>query len=166
MAGAVSIGEQVADKAGTKVAEDAVINIKAAERMGKLHDRLRSAGYDGHALELMLVRLLFCLFAEDTTLFEPRGSFRDFIENNTREDGSDLGPQLSLLFQVLNSPDSRRQKNLDETLAGFPYVNGKLFEETLSIPSCDSAMRVSRSRRAKSASVALPRRSSLVCTPT
>jgi len=64
------------------------VNIKAAERMGKLHDRLRASGYEGHNLELLLVRLLFCLFAEDTTLFEPRGSFREFIENNTREDGS------------------------------------------------------------------------------
>ena len=117
------------------------VNIKAAERMGKLHDRLRSAGYDGHALELMLVRLLFCLFAEDTTLFEPRGSFRDFIENNTREDGSDLGPQLSLLFQLLNTAETRRQKNLDEVFSPFPYVNGRLFEEPLPIPSCDSAMR-------------------------
>lgn len=86
------------------------VNIKAAERMGKLHDRLRSAGYEGHVLEVMLVRLLFCLFAEDTTLFEPRGSFRDFIENNTVEDGSDLGPKLSLLFQVLNTAESKRQK--------------------------------------------------------
>ena len=117
------------------------VNIKAAERMGKLHDRLRSAGYDGHALELMLVRLLFCLFAEDTTLFEPRGSFRDFIENNTREDGSDLGPQLSLLFQLLNTAETRRQKNLEEVFSAFPYVNGRLFEEPLPIPSCDSAMR-------------------------
>jgi len=117
------------------------VNIKAAERMGRLHDRLRSAGYDGHALEVMLVRLLFCLFAEDTTLFEPRGSFRDFIENSTREDGSDLGPQLSLLFQVLNTPEGSRQRNLEEALAAFPYVNGRLFEEPLSIPSCDSAMR-------------------------
>jgi hypothetical protein len=117
------------------------VNIKAAERMGKLHDRLRSAGYEGHNLEVMLVRLLFCLFAEDTTLFEPRGSFREFIENGTREDGSDLGPQLSLLFQVLNTPEGARQRNLDETLAGFPYVNGKLFEEQLPIPSCDGAMR-------------------------
>lgn len=117
------------------------VNIKAAERMGKLHDRLRSAGYDGHALELMLVRLLFCLFAEDTTLFEPRGSFRDFIENNTREDGSDLGPQLSLLFQLLNTAEARRQSNLDEVFSAFPYVNGRLFEEQLPIPSCDSAMR-------------------------
>ncbi len=117
------------------------VNIKAAERMGKLHDRLRSAGYEGHVLEVMLVRLLFCLFAEDTTLFEPRGSFRDFIENNTAEDGSDLGPKLSLLFQVLNTAESKRQKSLDEVFTAFPYVNGRLFEETLPISDCDSAMR-------------------------
>jgi hypothetical protein len=117
------------------------VNIKAAERMGKLHDRLRSAGYEGHILEVMLVRLLFCLFAEDTTLFEPRGSFRDFIENNTDEDGSDLGPKLSLLFQVLNTSESKRQTGLDEVFTAFPYVNGKLFEEALPISSCDSAMR-------------------------
>jgi len=117
------------------------VNIKAAERMGRLHDRLRASGYDGHTLEVLLVRLLFCLFAEDTTLFEPKGSFKDFIENSTREDGSDLGPQLSLLFQVLNTAEQRRQNNLDETLAAFPYVNGRLFEETLSIASCDKTMR-------------------------
>lgn len=116
------------------------VNIKAAERMGRLHDRLRSAGYRGHALEVLLVRLLFCLFAEDTSLFE-RGSFRDFLENSTREDGSDLGPRLMHLFQVLNTPESSRQTNLDEGLAAFPYVNGKLFEEALPIPACDAAMR-------------------------
>lgn len=117
------------------------VNIKAAELMGKLHDRLRASGYDGHILEVLLVRLLFCLFAEDTTLFEPRGSFRDFIENCTREDGSDLGPQLSHLFQVLNTLEDKRQRNLDEMLAAFPYVNGRLFEETLSIATCDRTMR-------------------------
>lgn len=124
-----------------RIAAQDPVNIKAAERMGKLHDRLRAAGYSGHVLEVMLVRLLFCLFAEDTTLFEPRGSFRDFIENNTKEDGSDLGSQLSMLFQVLNTSEERRQKNLEETFAGFPYVNGRLFEETLPIPSCDRTMR-------------------------
>lgn len=117
------------------------VNIKAAERMGKLHDRLRAAGYSGHVLELFLVRILFCLFAEDTTLFEPKGSFRDFLENCTREDGSDLGPQLSLLFQILNTPEERRQKNIEELLNPFPYVNGRLFEESLPISSCDRAMR-------------------------
>jgi type I restriction-modification system DNA methylase subunit len=89
----------------------------------------------------MLVRLLFCLFAEDTTLFEPRGSFRDFIENNTAEDGSDLGSKLSHLFQVLNTSESKRQTGLDEVFTAFPYVNGKLFEESLPISSCDSSMR-------------------------
>jgi len=117
------------------------VNIKAAERMGKLHDRLRASGYEGHNLELLLVRLLFCLFAEDTTLFEPRGSFREFIENNTREDGSDLGQQLSMLFQVLNTAESKRQKGLDETFTAFPYVNGRLFEESLPISACDKSMR-------------------------
>ncbi len=124
-----------------KITAQDPVNIKAAERMGKLHDRLRSAGYEGHVLEVMLVRLLFCLFAEDTTLFEPRGSFRDFIENNTDEDGSDLGPKLSLLFQVLNTSESKRQKGLDEVFTAFPYVNGRLFEETLPISACDAAMR-------------------------
>lgn len=117
------------------------VNIKAAERMGKLHDRLRASGYSGHNLEVMLVRLLFCLFAEDTTLFDSKGAFRDFLENCTKEDGSDLGPQLSLLFQVLNTREDRRQENLKETFSGFPYVNGRLFEEALPIPACDSAMR-------------------------
>ncbi|GAB4485168.1 MAG: N-6 DNA methylase [Thermodesulfovibrionales bacterium] len=117
------------------------VNIKAAERMGKLHDRLRASGYAGHDLEVLLVRLLFCLFAEDTTLFEPRGSFRDFIENSTQEDGKDLGSQLMHLFQVLNQREDLRQKNLDEALAAFPYVNGRLFAEALPIPSCDKTMR-------------------------
>ena len=117
------------------------VNFKAAERMGRLHDRLRASGYEGHNLEVLLVRLLFCLFAEDTTLFEPRGSFRDFIENGTREDGADLGPQLALLFQVLDTREDRRQKNLDEAISVFPYVNGRLFAETLPIPTCDRTMR-------------------------
>ncbi|MEQ1668059.1 MAG: type IIL restriction-modification enzyme MmeI, partial [Sulfuriferula sp.] len=62
------------------------INIKAATQMGKLHDQLKAVGYDGHALELYLVRLLFCLFAEDTSIFEKR-SFQDYIENKTKDDG-------------------------------------------------------------------------------
>ncbi len=131
----------IAGYATQRITAQDPVNIKAAERMGKLHDRLRASGYEGHTLEVMLVRLLFCLFAEDTTLFEPRGSFRDFLENSTSEDGSDLGSQLAHLFQVLNTLESKRQRNLDETLAAFPYVNGRLFEEMLSIPTCDRTMR-------------------------
>jgi hypothetical protein len=121
------------------VAEDP-INIKAALLMGKLHDELKDTGYDGHPLEHFLVRLLFLLFAEDTAIFEKR-TFTEFIENKTHEDGSDVGSKLAELFQVLNTPQDKRLKNLDETLGAFPYVNGKLFEEFLPIVAFNSSMR-------------------------
>ncbi len=116
------------------------VNIKAANLMGKLHDRLKEIGYDGHPLELYLVRLLFCLFAEDTTIFN-KDLFREFIIDRTAEDGSDLAARLSELFYVLNTPNEKRLKNLDEQLNSFPYVNGKLFEEILPPASFDTAMR-------------------------
>jgi type I restriction-modification system DNA methylase subunit len=115
-------------------------NIKAAELMGKLHDRLEEIGYEGHPLEVYLVRILFCLFAEDTTIFEKQ-QFQDFIENRTAEDGSDLASKIQEMFQVLNTAKDKRFKNLDEQLNDFPYVNGKLFEEILPMASFDSKMR-------------------------
>ncbi|WP_421803982.1 class I SAM-dependent DNA methyltransferase [Flagellimonas sp.] len=116
------------------------VNIKAAELMGKLHDQLEESGYEGHPLEVFLVRLLFCLFADDTGIFE-KDTFKEFIEIKTEEDGSDLGAWLAQYFQVLNTPINKRLKNLDEHLAAFPYVNGKLFEESLPIASFNSKMR-------------------------
>ena len=116
-------------------------NVKAAELVGKLHDALEAVGYQGHDLERFLVRLAFCLFADDTGIFEPRDIFFDFLESRTRQDGSDLGSSLSQLFQVLDTPVARRQSTLDEDLAAFPYVNGQLFDGSLRIPAFDSAMR-------------------------
>jgi hypothetical protein len=110
--------------------EEDPINIEAVEILGRLHDALEGGGYAGHQLERFLVRVLFCLFAEDTGIFE-RESFRLYLENRTAPDGSDLGLHLARLFDVLNTPLEKRQKNLDETLAAFPYVNGDLFAETL-----------------------------------
>jgi hypothetical protein len=115
-------------------------NIKAAELMGKLHDRIEEIGYIGHPLEVYLVRILFLLFAEDTTIFNKQ-QFQDYIEQRTSEDGSDLAAKLQELFQVLNTPRESRFKNLDEQLAEFPYVNGKLFEEILPTASFDTKMR-------------------------
>lgn len=115
-------------------------NIQAAEKMGGLHDKLKADGYAGHELELMLVRLLFCLFAEDTGIFETN-SFREYIESRTNEDGSDLGYHLAMLFEVLNTPEASRQKSLDEQMAAFPYVNGKLFEERLRTAAFNADMR-------------------------
>ena len=115
-------------------------NIDAAELMGRIHDGLKENGYDGHDLEAYLVRLLFCLFADDTGIFE-RDVLLDFIQDRTQVDGSDLGSRLSHLFQVLDTPLDKRQKNLDEDLDRFPYVNGDLFSENLRIPQFDLALR-------------------------
>ncbi|MCK9399222.1 MAG: N-6 DNA methylase [Bacteroidales bacterium] len=120
--------------------EEDPVNIRAAELMGKLHDKLKEVGYEGHPLELYLVRMLFCLFADDTSIFE-RDHFNTFIKNRTNEDGSDLGARLGELFYILNQPKDHRLKNLDDDLALFPYVNGKLFEEPLPPAAFDSNMR-------------------------
>lgn len=120
--------------------EEDPVNIKAAELMGRLHDRLEEIGYTGHALELYLVRLLFALFADDTGIFE-KGTFWQYLDLHTKPDGSDLAAHLSLIFDTLNTPREQRLKNLDENLSAFPYVNGKLFEETLRPAAFDSKMR-------------------------
>ncbi len=117
------------------------VNIIAAELMGELHDALKASGYDGHPLERLLVRLLFCLFADDTGIFDELGVFETFIRDRTGEDGSDTGPWLAQLFQVLNTPIDRRQRSLDEDLSRFPYINGELFAEPLPIPSFNAEMR-------------------------
>lgn len=117
------------------------VNIKASELVGKLHDALEDCGYKGHDLERFLVRLVFCLFADDTGIFDPRNMLLDYLQNRTAEDGSDTGSKLIELFDVLNTPESERQKTLDEDLAKFPYVNGDLFAERLRPPSFDGKMR-------------------------
>ncbi len=123
-----------------KFEEQDPINIKAVEIMGHLHDALEAGGYSGHQLERFLVRILFCLFAEDTEIFE-RESFKLYLLNRTAEDGSDLGLHLEHLFQVLNTPPDQRQKNLDETLASFRWVNGELFAENLGFADLNRDMR-------------------------
>lgn len=124
----------------TSYKEQDPVNIEAAERMGRLHDKLKAVGYEGHSLEVYLVRMLFCLFADDTSIFDRR-QFQDLIEQRTAEDGSDLALRLEQLFQVLDTQQEKRLKNLDEQLAAFPYVNGSLFVERLPMASFDTEMR-------------------------
>lgn len=117
------------------------VNIEAAEKMAKLHDALLEYGYMGHQLEVYLVRLLFCLFADDTGIF-PQSSFLDYIRNS-KEDGSDLASRLSILFEVLNMPPEVRKLRLKlpQTLLQFQYINGKLFAEILGQADFDAKMR-------------------------
>jgi hypothetical protein len=119
----------------------AIVNIKAAELMGKLHDALEDANYTGHDLEQLLVRLLFCLFADDTGIFEPKDIFLALIEADTKEDGSDTGRMLIELFDVLNTHEDSRQKGLSDELNAFPYVNGALFAGHIRTPVFDKKTR-------------------------
>lgn len=117
------------------------VNIKASELMGELHDALKASGYVGHDLERFLVRLVFCLFADDTGIFTPKGILNDYIRDRSLEDGSDLGPKLAKIFEVLNTPEDSRARTLDEDLTLFPYVNGDLFAERLPMPDFTGPMR-------------------------
>lgn len=115
-------------------------SIKAAELMAEFHNAIADTGYSGHDLEVFLVRVLFCLFADDTEIFQ-KNQFRSYVTTRTAEDGSDLGSKLLELFDVLNKPESQRQTNLDEQLAEFPYINGAVFAERISSISLDVTAR-------------------------
>lgn len=115
-------------------------NVKASELMGRLYDTAKSAGYQDHHANVLLTRLLFLMFGDDTAMWQ-RGIFYELVQNYTSNDAADLGGQLALLFQVLNTPEKDRSPNLDELLAKFPYVNGGLFSENLPIAAFNKSMR-------------------------
>ena len=112
------------------------INMQAMDKMSALHDALKGYGYQGHDLEMYLVRLLFCLFAEDTAIF-PAWCFYDYIAAS-KGDGSDLSLRLSELFFALHASDEERCL-LSEEAGAFPYINGPLFEESLPVLPFDRA---------------------------
>ncbi|MDR0410015.1 MAG: N-6 DNA methylase [Spirochaetaceae bacterium] len=116
------------------------VNIEAAENMGRLHDRLKAIGYSGRRLEIYLVRLLFCMFADHSGIF-PHGHFIKYILERTNLDGSDLAMHIEKIFETLDTNAKDRLKNIDEQLDQFPYIDGHLFEEQLKTADFDSAMR-------------------------
>ncbi|MCX5921166.1 MAG: N-6 DNA methylase [Candidatus Melainabacteria bacterium] len=126
---------------GTRIYKDEdPVNLDAAERIGKLHDQLIANGYTGKNLELLMVRLLFCFFAEDTGIFN-KDDFLYYIENNSQPNGKNLEGALASLFNTLDTAEEKRHNTLAEDLQLFPYVNGSLFTETLRLPPFDTAMR-------------------------
>ncbi|CAN0370459.1 unnamed protein product, partial [Phaeothamnion confervicola] len=109
---------------------EAHADVKAAERMGKLFDELVAANpglleaaNGRHALNIFFTRLLFCFFAEDTGIFD-ESQFTNAVGSHTLADGSDLADFLTDLFKALDTEDPARKPR---HLAGFPYVNGRLF---------------------------------------
>ena len=115
-------------------------SIRAAQIMGRLYSELEKTGYSEHESSVFLVRLLFALYGDDSGMWE-RDLFYEFLEKRTREDGTDLGAQLVMLFQIMNQPEALRPAKMDSLLSRFPYVNGGIFGESTSIPYFDSTMR-------------------------
>lgn len=137
----------IAGYARVRLRDEPEANIKAVQKLGELHDALKSNRYGldqggraGHPLQMFLVRVLFCLFADDTGLFSPKDAFRDLIDS-TPQDGSATGAELSRLFQVLDTPLHDRQLSIQERFSPFPHVNGQLFKEPFPIPEFDAGMR-------------------------
>lgn len=137
--------KRFADVAGYETTRDSEVqlevNVKAAEKMARLHDALKEHGYEGHDLEVYLVRLLFCLFADDTGIF-PQQLFAQYIEGS-KEDGSDLSERVSKLFEILNMPPEVRERRtlLSLELKQFRYINGGLFGGLLPMAEFDAKMR-------------------------
>jgi hypothetical protein len=128
-------------KTSVNISTDKEVDIKAAEKMAKLHDILKSHGYEGHQLEVYLVRLLFCMFADDTGIFE-KNIFFDYV-SNSKEDGTDLSSRIARLFEILDEPPEQRAKQtiLSDELKRFKYINGNLFSERLAFADFDVKMR-------------------------
>jgi len=116
------------------------VDREASETLGALHDLLEKDGFTGRHLDVWMVRTLFCLFADRAGIFQT-GIFRDLIEKRTAEDGGDLGAWITRLHRVLATPEAQRQHSLDESLAPFPYVNGRLFDDPVEQPDTSAEMR-------------------------
>ena len=130
-------------QAENTIIEHTAADVKAAERMAKLHDALKNYGYDGHDLEVYLVRLLFCMFANSTGIFLPKDSLISYLDKS-KDDGSDLSDRITNLFAVLDMSDDARKKRtlLSDELRRFRYINGSLFTGTLPPADFDHRMRI------------------------
>jgi type II restriction/modification system DNA methylase subunit YeeA len=113
------------------------VNQEAARRIANVYDAIERKGYESTEISILLARILFCLFAEDTGIFE-RKQFENYVKNCT---GKTLGNKLLELFQVLNTPIKERKK-VNPELQKFPYVNGGLFDSKLNkVPHTTEALR-------------------------
>ena len=127
----------------------AAASIEAASRLGNLHDAIKQTGYRGQDLQTLLVRLLFCLFADDTALFNKEDAFKLAVQNSNSA-GDDLGGKLQRIFRRLDTNPHTSAKDGASTqrtdgqyayLLDFPYVNGALFTKRIEDPDFDAASR-------------------------
>lgn len=112
---------------------------KAAKLMANLYLQLEKYGYSGHEASVFMVRVLFCLFADDTRMW-PGRLFQKFVEG-TNSEGTDLGPRIANLFALLDTPKTDRKGPQDPFMIDFPYVNGGIFAERIEVINFNGPMR-------------------------
>lgn len=119
------------------------VSMKAGEIVGRIYDSLVKQ-YDMHNaqslryLNILCVRLVFCLYAEDAGLFGKHDMFHDYMQQYSADD---MREALLRLFEVLNTPTEKRSPYLRADLAAFPYTNGGLFAEQIDIPQFTEEIR-------------------------
>lgn len=119
--------------------EESPADVKAAEKLAKLHDEIRAfneftSDSDLHDLNIFISRLLFCYFAEDTGIF-PDNLFTNSIKSYTLDDGSDLSHYLAEAFAIMDLSEKERPNDTKALVRHFPYVNGGLFHHRIQIPN-------------------------------
>lgn len=131
------------EQQGVHLQREMEVSMKAGEIVGKLYDAFVTQ-YDAddpqslRYLNILCVRLVFCLYAEDAGIFGKRDMFHDFLAHYQTED---MRMALVQLFEVLNTPADKRSKYLNPSLAAFPYTNGGLFAEDIDIPQFTDELR-------------------------
>lgn len=128
------------DEGNTHLQKEMEVSVKAGKLVGLIYDKLLEQYIDKDSvatlksLNILCVRLVFCLYAEDAGLFGSRTAFHDYL---AQFPASQFRRALIDLFQVLNTPLDRRDPYLDDALKAFPYVNGGLFSHE--VTACGGA---------------------------
>ena len=130
------------DERNDRVAREMEVSITAGEIVGRIHDALLAQYRDDspetlHALNVLCVRLVFCLYAEDAGIFRD-DQFHDYLAAFATDQ---IRQALLSLFDVLDTPPDRRSRYLSDALAAFPYVNGGLFSGPVEIPQFTAELR-------------------------
>ena len=130
------------DEKSEHITKEMKVSMQAGEIVGQIYEALLEQYDDNSAealrwLNILCVRIVFCLYAEDAGVFS-RDQFHDYLVSyETR----DLRNALIRLFEVLNTPPEKRSRYLMDDLKAFPYTNGGLFEEQIEIPQFTDELR-------------------------
>ena len=137
--------EFLVKKEHASLSEEMQISMQAGEIVGKLYDAFYKQYKDPtneksqKSLNALCVRLVFCLYAEDSGLFGSHAMFHDYLDSYQTKH---MRNALINLFRVLDQPENERDPYMNEDLAAFPYVNGGLFsDEDIEIPPITDEIR-------------------------